>query len=290
MSSKPAKTGQAGPALLGMAGLESLSHLAASARSEATKRANKERQLRRISIYSPIVLIVLWQVLPSAGMLDPRFFPPPSQVLATAVREVVSGQLPTDLAASLSRIFIGFLLGAVPGLVIGLAMALVPMLRDILEPILMSLLPLPKLAILPLLMLIFGLGETSKWVLIASGVFFLVMMNTTTGILGVDKIYLDVAYNFGARGMSLYRRVILPAAVPAIFAGIKLAAGMALLLVVAAEFDAAKTGVGFRVLEAWERFGLRTMIVDLAVLGILGYLLNIGMNAAERRVVPWKYQ
>ena len=268
----------------------SLSELEAFARGEAQRRWSRERRLRRLSIYSPIALIVLWQVLPGLGLLDDRFFPPPSAVLANAFQMIVSGQLPSDLVFSFSRIVVGFLLGAIPGLIIGLAMALVPFLRDVLDPIFMSLFPLPKLAVLPLLLLIFGLGEVSKWVLIASGVFFIVLLNTTAGILNVDKIYLDVAHNYGARAMNLYRRVIMPAAIPAIFAGIKLAAGMALLLVVAAEFDAAKSGVGFRILESWERFGIKDMIVDVAVLGVLGYLLNHGMNLLEKRIIPWRYE
>jgi NitT/TauT family transport system permease protein len=246
---------------------------------------NKERLL---SIFSPFLLLILWEVLVQAGLLDKRFFPAPSSIVGTFGSLLTSGELFRHLQASIARIIVGFLLGAIPALILGVIMGLSRWVRAFLSPMVAALYPIPKIAILPLVMLIFGLGEQSKWVIIAIGVFFLVLYNTMAGVMNIPNIYLDVGRNFGASKVQFFWTVALPGALPLIFTGIKLAAGVALLIIVAAEFVGAKTGIGYMIWQSWQTFSVETMYVGLVVISMLGYLVSLGLDELEHLLIPWR--
>jgi len=246
---------------------------------------NKERLL---SLFSPFLLLLLWEVLVQVGLLDKRFFPAPSSIVSTFTNLIATGELFKHLQASIGRIFVGFMLGAVPALIVGVAMGLSRWLRAFLSPMVAALYPIPKIAILPLVMLIFGLGEPSKYVIIAIGVFFLVLYNTMAGVMNIPNIYLDVGRNFGASKFQFFTTVALPGALPLIFTGIKLAAGVALLIIVAAEFVGAKTGIGYLIWQSWQTFSVETMYVGLVVISMLGYLVSLGLDELEHVLIPWR--
>lgn len=244
-----------------------------------------ERALQRLS---PLALLTLWEAAVRLGALDPRFFPPPSRVAGALVETLQSGELVAAVGASLARIAAGFVLGAAPGLVLGLAMGLIPPLRAVLEPVVYALYPIPKLALLPLIMILFGLGEASKVVTIALGVFFLVLINTVAGVVNIDPIYIDVARSFGARRLDLYLTVALPGALPSIFTGIRLGAGMALLLIVAAEMIAAQTGIGYMIWSSYQTFSLEKMYLAFVLMAAIGWAMSLALDRLERAVLPWK--
>ena len=246
---------------------------------------NKERLL---SIFSPFLLLFLWEFLVQVGLLDKRFFPAPTSIVGTFGSLITSGELFRHLQASIARIIIGFLLGAIPALIVGVIMGLSRWVRAFLSPMVAALYPIPKIAILPLVMLIFGLGEQSKWVIIAIGVFFLVLYNTMAGVMNIPNIYLDVGRNFGASKVQFFYTVALPGALPLIFTGIKLAAGVALLIIVAAEFVGAKTGIGYMIWQSWQTFSVETMYVGLVVISMLGYLVSLGLDELEHVLIPWR--
>lgn len=252
--------------------------------------AQKQRRRERImSVVSPIALLLLWELLVRLRVLDSRFFPPPSGIVGTFAELTVSGELLQALLVSLSRIFIGFLVGTVPGLLIGLTMGLFPLVRAALEPMIAALYPIPKIALLPLIMILFGIGEWSKYVTIAIGVFFLVLINTVAGVVNIERIYLDVARNFGASRKDFYTTIALPGALPLIFTGIKLGMGMALLLIVAAEMIGAKSGIGYMIWTGYDTFYLEKMYVGLVIMSFLGYVFTLALDELERWVVPWKH-
>jgi NitT/TauT family transport system permease protein len=246
---------------------------------------NKERIL---SLFSPVLLLILWEVLVQTGALDKRFFPAPTSIVGTFTNLITSGELWKHLTASISRIAIGFAMGAIPALILGITMGLFRWVRAALSPMVASLYPIPKIAILPLIMLIFGLGEMSKYVIIAIGVFFLVLYNTMAGVMNIPHIYLDVGKNFGASRLQFYWTVALPGALPLIFTGMKLAAGVALLIIVAAEFVGAKTGIGYLIWQSWQTFSVETMYVGLVVIAVLGYLVSLLMDELEHFLIPWR--
>lgn len=250
--------------------------------------AKREFQERLVSLFSPLLLLVIWEVLVRVGILDHRFFSMPSTISGYFWNMLRSGEMATHLGASLARIGIGFLMGCIPGITLGIIMGLSRIVRAGLNPMIAATFPIPKIAILPLILLIFGLGEQSKYVIVAIGTFYFALINTMAGVMNIDKIYLDVGKNFGASRVNLWLTVALPGAMPMIFAGVKLGWGVALLLIVAAEFVGAKSGIGFLIWNSWQVFSIEQMFVGLLVISALGFISFLILDEVEKVVVPWK--
>lgn len=253
-----------------------------------TKPAANALLIRTLSILSPLTLLIVWELLARIQAIDVRLLSSPTLILHSFIPLLLSGELLYHTAISVQRVILGFFAGALPGILLGLGMGLSPLVRSAVEPMIAATYPIPKLAIMPLILLVFGLGETSKVFTLAIGVFYLVVINTMTGVLEIEKIYLDVAKNFGASRKDFYLTVALPGALPTIFAGLKLGMGMALILIVAAELSAAKAGVGWMIWRAYDMFDIEQMFVALIVLSLLGYLFSLLLDALERWVIPWK--
>jgi NitT/TauT family transport system permease protein len=245
-------------------------------------------RLRLLHVVSPVGLLVLWEALARFGLIDTRFFPAPTTVFQTMVGLIADGTLWMHTAASLQRLFWGSLLGGVPGLLLGLAMGLYPSLRALLEPLVAATYPIPKSAILPLVLLIFGLGESSKIVMVAAGVFYPVLVNAAAGVMEIPPVYLEVGRNFGAGRLQVFRTIALPGALPLIMTGIKLGVGMGLILIAIAEMVGAKSGLGFMIWNAWEILSVETMYVGLIVIALLGFLFSLILTEIEHLMVPWK--
>ena len=250
--------------------------------------ARSEFQERLVSLFSPLLLLVLWELLVQFQILDFRFFSRPSVIAITFWKMIVTGELLNHINASLMRIGIGFLMGCVPGILLGIIMGLSRIVRAGINPMIAATFPIPKIAILPLILLIFGMGEMSKYVIVAIGTFYFVLINTMTGVMNIDKIYLDVGRNFGASRVNIWRTVALPGALPMIFAGIKLGWGVALLLIVAAEFVGANSGIGFLIWNSWQIFSIERMFVGLIVISGIGFTSFLILDEVEKVVVPWK--
>lgn len=243
---------------------------------------------RLIQIISPVAFILIWEAVARYNFIDVRFWPAPSSIMATLAKMVSSGEIFRHLQLSLMRIVLGFALGTIPALILGLAMGLFRWLRTILNPFVAFAYPIPKSSILPLIMLIFGLGEMTKIVTVALGVFFLVLINTIAGVRNINSIYLDAAKNFGAGYFDTLIHVALPGALPLIFAGLKLGLGTGLIMIVIAEMVGGRDGLGYLVWESWQSFSVTRLYVGLFIIGLLGYLSNILMEELERILVPWK--
>jgi NitT/TauT family transport system permease protein len=243
---------------------------------------------RVLSVLSPLVLLLFWELGAILDWVDTRFFPAPSAIFVAAYHMLLSGELWMHLSISLERIIIGFLLGAVPGTIIGLAMGLFSPIRALIQPLVDATFPVPKIAILPLFIMVFGLGEESKYAIIATGVIYLVLINTVAGVRNIDKIYLDVGKNYGASRWVMFIDVALPGALPLILTGLKLGMGIALLVIVAAEFVGAQSGIGYLIWTTWQVFQVETMYVGLLVSAILGFGSAILLNYMERVLIPWK--
>lgn len=263
--------------------------LAQQVDSEVRKIRQNERLKLWLSIISPFSLLFLWEFVSQVGLLDMRFFPPPTAILSTFWEMILSGELFENTWISVLRFLGGFMLGFLPAIVLGLIMGLYPLVKTLLDPIIGALLPIPKLALLPLIMLLFGIGEESKIVTIASGVFFFVLLDTVAGVVHIDKIYLEVAKSFGASRWVFFRTVAFPGALPFIFNGIKLGLGVGLLLIVAAEMIGAESGLGYLIWAGFKTFSLERMYVGLIMLAFLGYVSTILLGQLEKLVIPWKH-
>lgn len=243
---------------------------------------------RVVGIVTPLLLVVAWEIAGRFGLIDVRFFPPPSNIMHQVGVLLASGELVTNTLASLRRLALGMLLGGVPALLLGLAMGISRPLRAAVNPLISATYPIPKSAILPLVLLIFGLGETSKVVMVALGAFYPIVINTMVGVVNLDRIYLDVGHNFRASRWQVFRTIALPGALPSIMAGIKLAAGMGLILIAISEMVAANDGIGFMIWNAWQVLTVDTMYVGLLVIAILGFVFSVVLDEIEGWLIPWK--
>ncbi|MGA3037756.1 MAG: ABC transporter permease [Vulcanimicrobiaceae bacterium] len=243
---------------------------------------------RVFRVVSPLALLALWEFVVRVHLLDARFFPAPSSIVGEFFAFLRSGELVSNTWMTLQRVVVGCVIGGVPGVAIGLLMGVNRLARAILEPIVALLYPIPKIAILPLILLIFGIGESSKYAIVAIGVFFIMLINTAAGVRQIEPIYLDVARSFEIRRRSLYTNVLLPGALTNIFAGIKLSIGIAIVLAVAAEFTAAKSGLGFQIWNSWQTLQVERMYVALVMVSLLGYVLTLIGSALENAFVPWR--
>lgn len=242
---------------------------------------------RLLTLAGPAILLLAWEGASRAGWLNPIFFPPPSAIAGTFVSLLASGELLSDTRASAARVLAGFLLAAVPAIGLGMVMGLSRPVRLLLMPLAASIYPIPKIAVLPLIMLVLGLGEASKITVVVISVFFLILANTVAGVLAVSPLYFDVGKTFGAPRLELYRTVALPGALPFVMAGCRLAMGFAITVIVGAEFLGSRDGIGALIWRSYQTFNLETMYVGLIVTALLGWLANLALEELERALVPW---
>jgi NitT/TauT family transport system permease protein len=222
------------------------------------------------------------------GLISTFFFPAPTTSLSTAVRLIASGELVTDLAYTLYRLSLGLVLGGSLGLALGLLMGWSRAVRDVAEPFVAAIHPLPKISLLPLLLVILGIGEQSKVLLTALAAFFPMLINSMAGVRQIEDVYWEVASNYGARGSTLLRRVILPGSLPMVLAGVRLALNSALVVTIAVELLTARQGLGARVWLAWETFRTEELYATLAVVILVGLATNWVSKALARRLAPWQ--
>ena len=250
----------------------------------------RERRLVELALTlaAPVVLLAAWEALSRSGVLNPRFWPPPSSLWDESWELLRDGSLLTDVRVSLGRIVGGFILGALPAVLFGLAMGLFWPVRAFLMPIATAIYAIPKIALVPLVVIVFGLGETSKYVMVALSIFFLVALNTMAGVLAIDRSYKDVARNFGASPAALFFTVALPGALPAIFTGLRLGLGFCLVVIVGTEFFAADEGIGQFIYDSWQILAIKKVYIGLIVTGLMGWLLTLGLDLLERLALPWK--
>lgn len=243
---------------------------------------------RGLTLVGPLALLGLWETLSRGGWLNAIFFPPPSTIVGTLVALLASGELIDHTRVSALRILVGFVAAAVPAIGLGMVMGLVRPVRLLLMPAAAALYPIPKIAVLPLVMLILGLGESSKIAIVVISVFFLVLVNTVAGVLAISPLYFDVGRTFGARRLDLYRTVALPGALPFIMAGCRLAMGFAITVIVGAEFLGSQDGIGALIWRSYQTFNLETMYAGLIVTALLGWLANQALEEVEQLLVPWQ--
>ena len=243
---------------------------------------------RILSVLTPALLLLAWEIASRTQLIDQRFFSSPSAIFKEFLVMAESGELLMHTLISLQRIFIGFLIGTSLGLVIGLAVGLIPAVSAALKPIIDATFPIPKVGLLPLMIIVFGIGEASKYAIIAIGVVYIIIINTVSGVRNIDKIYLDVGRNYHASRLMMFTDVALPGALPMIIAGMKISMGVSLILIVSAESLAAKSGIGYLIWTTWQVFEVEKMYVGLFMAAVLGVCLTALLDWLERVLIPWK--
>ena len=234
------------------------------------------------------LVLVSWSTASALGWLNPEFVPSPAAILRGAGELQKDGVLLSDLGISLRRAALGFVLGAGSGIVLGLLTARLRWVGYTLHPMLNVLRPIPAIALAPLAIVWFGIGEPSKYFLITYTVFLAVWLNTDHGASHIAPTYLRASRSLGANTWREFWEVVVPAAAPHIVSGLRLGAALAFLSLVAAELTGASSGIGYRILEARQFFRTDRMFVGLIELGLLGGLLDYVFLQLSRRVVHWE--
>ena len=236
------------------------------------------------------VILAAWEIAVRSGELSALFFPAPSVIVRTLIRLLTDGTLVTNVGATMSRVLVGFLLGGIPGVTLGLLMGWSCRLHAVADPFIAAAHPVPKIAILPLIMIIFGIGESSKMIVIAVATFFPILINTTTGVRQIHPIHFEVAKNYGASLIKIFTRVVIPGSLPLILTGMRLALNIALLLTIAVELVAAEKGLGAMVWLAWETLRTEELYASIVVAAALGICFKLLLHRLMRSVVPWRME
>lgn len=235
-----------------------------------------------------VIFLLSWEIAPRIGLVDPAFIPPASVVFSTLWNFFLSGTLIKHTSISLQRAFAGYAVAVVVAIPLGFLVGWFKTFEKYIDPLLQTLRQLPILALFPVFILFFGIGEVSKTAIIALACFWSVFLNTVNGVISVDPLLVKSARAMGASHIDMFRKVVLPAAVPSIFTGLRYAGTVALVLLVAAEMVGADKGLGFWVLNAEQRFSIPEMFAGIVALTILGLIVNYVLVIIERRATRWK--
>lgn len=235
-----------------------------------------------------VVFLAVWELLPKLGIVDSAFLPPFSVVLQSGWQLILNGQLWGHLQASLIRSFSGFLVALVVAIPLGLAIGWYSRFSDLITPLLELFRNTAPLALLPVFILFLGIGEASKISLIIYACVWPILLNTISGVQQVDPLLIKSARTMGLTPVKLFRKVILPASVPTIFVGIRLAGGFSVLMLVAAEMIGAKAGLGYLINYSQFNFQIPEMFFGIIVITLVGLIFNYSLLFIERRLTGWK--
>ncbi|WP_172978310.1 ABC transporter permease [Microbacterium sp. SYP-A9085] len=259
-------------------------------RAELDPVGHGRRRRRRkimLGVLTPVVLLAVWELAAQLGWIDARFFPGPSRIFAAAIQMIASGQWFLDVAVTLRTIGTASLAGFLAGVIVGVLMGAVSTLRYLVEPTLSAFYTIPKIALLPLMLLIFGIGDTPGYLLVGLAIFFIAWISTLEAVLTIPTGYREAAEAFGVKGWRSFTHVVLPAILPAIFVALRIAVGQAVLIVIMVEYLMGANGIGYRIWHSWSLFDANTMYVGIVTVALLGYLLQLLVRAIGARLVPW---
>lgn len=248
----------------------------------------RPRELRWLGVLGIAALIGLWQVATMRGWLSPILAPAPSSVAQSLWSMAETGSLWTNLKASLWRLLGGWTLGTLAGLALGLAIGLTTLFRSTGVPLVAALFPIPKIALLPLFILWFGIGESSKVATIAFGVFFPTVVACYGGVDGVDRTLVRMGRSFGLSSWAILWKIVLPGALPAILSGFRISASIGIILLVAAEMIGAQHGVGALILLAGNLMMTDQLLAGVVVLSAMGLTVNAVVTLVEKRLLSWR--
>ena len=235
-----------------------------------------------------LLAIVIWQAAGSAGLVNPLFLPAPLAIARAIYQLTASGALWQHLSYSLLRIGVGWALGTLAGIAVGFSIGLFGHARSVGITLISALFPIPKIALLPLLILWLGIGEEPKIATIALGVFFSTAISVYSGVDAVPRNLIRMAQSFNVPFSTIVRRVIWPGALPSILAGFRISASVALLLVVSAEMIGADYGIGAFVLQAGNLMQTDQLLAGVVILSLFGLAVGKLINLLETRLLHWR--
>jgi len=259
-----------------------------SAEQQPREHARRQRAIRiGLGTAVPVALMVLWQIASTRGWIDSRLYPSPSRLLGEARDLASQGKLWPNLWATTRRILVGFALGASTGIVVGMLMGVFDNLRWAFEPLLNAFYTVPKLALLPLFLTVFKYGEKPIYALILATVFFFVWISTLDAMLSVPEGYREAVLSLKQSRWQLFRHALLPASLPQIFVGLRITAGVSVLVVLGVEFIYGGSGIGYLIIQGKTLFIPKQMYVAIVIAALLGIAFIGVVDIARRFAVPW---
>ena len=234
-------------------------------------------------------LLAVWWALTASGLVGKVLLPGPMEVVSAFYRSLTDGSLAKHVGVSLLRVLEGFLLALFLAVPVGVLMGTFATARGLVDPLVELLRPIPPIAMIPLAILWFGIGELSKVLIIAYGAFFPILINTIAGFQEVDRTHIRAAQTLGASRFHIFRDVVLRSAYPFIVVGARLGMGMAFIVLVAAELIASEAGLGYLINDGRYNFRTEQIFLGMACIGVLGFLLNKALLELERHLLKWKY-
>lgn len=237
------------------------------------ERKNKIRNLALLLLL-PVICLIAWEIVARAGKINTHLIPSPSMILENAIGLITSGRLWKNLSVSLCRVVVGFVIGAAFGLLLGFLMGLFRDVNRLFTLFVSVLRPIPTIALIPVFILLIGIGEQSKYAIIAIGSFWSVLLNTISGVESVDAKLLEIGYAYRIPKSQQLIRIVLPAALPSVLTGIRLGVGAAWISVIAAEMLAASRGIGYMITYARDNSQVTTMYVGVITIGLVGLLID----------------
>ena len=244
-----------------------------------------------IRIVAPLVFIVLiglWELGCATGFISQLVLPAPSEAFSAFLQLVETGQLWKHVGASMQRLLLGWSAGTALGIIVGLLIGLFSLARSGLSPLVAAIFPIPKIALLPLFVVWFGIGEESKVATILFGTFFPTVISTYGGVDSVDRTLIRMAQSFGLSWWSIVRKIVLPGALPAILSGFRISVSIAIVLLVAAEMIGAEYGIGAYILLAGSLMATDQLIAGVAILSLIGLSIAWLIERAERYFLRWR--
>ena len=235
-----------------------------------------------------VLIVAAWQGAASAGLVNTRFLPPPLAIGRALVALADSGELWAHLSASLRRFGLGWAMGTAAGLVLGVAIGLFTLARAPGMAVVSALFPIPKIALAPLFIIWFGIGEGSKLATLAFGVFFPTVINTVAGVDSVPRGLIRMGQSFGLSRAAIVAKIVLPGALPAILSGFRITTSTAVILLVAAEMIGADKGIGSFVLQAGNLYDTEGLMAGIVMLSALGLTVAWLLGVLERRLLAWR--
>lgn len=234
-----------------------------------------------------IGFLVTWEVAVRLGWISALFFPSPGAIWISLVKLIGTGALISATGVTLMRFAAGLIAGSVLGALLGLMMGWWPPLNAFLDPFVAAIYPIPKIAIFPLLMIMFGIGEGSKFAAILLTAFFPMLVTSLAGVRQISRIYFEVGKNYGARGTTVFTHILLPGSLPSILAGVRLSTNIAFVIAISVEMISARNGLGVLLFLSWQTFRVSDLYAVLLVIALWGLLLNYAIAYLTRALVPW---
>jgi len=234
--------------------------------------------------------LAIWEYCARAGKISALIFPAPTFIIQSFFTDLVHGVYTKDTLISLSRMFTGIIIGGGTGLVLGLIMGWSKPVRKTLDPIISALLPIPKLTLLPMALIIFGLGETSRTVMVSISAFFPMLINAMVGVAQINPTYYEVIENYGASRFDVFRKVVLPGSLPFVLSGCRLSFQAALMITIGVEMMWGNNGLGSVLWLAWETMRMTNLYAVLIIISTIGVGFNWLLGYLQVVLLPWHHE